>query len=120
MDVLTYIATIRPDQVALGALVSLMVVSILRGWIVPRQVLTDRVADKQSQIDGLIVERDALRAAGEIKDKTVQVLLENQTKLVNSGDTTNRLIDTLRENSERIARSHQPSGDAQRQIEGSS
>jgi len=117
LDALAFFATLKVDQVALGAIVTFGVVSILRGWIVPKQVVTDLIARFNAQIASLIEERNNLREANAALTEANRILLDNQTKLVNSGDTTNRLIDTLRENSDRLANRNYGAGDSRREIE---
>ena len=96
MDVLAFLAQPGTNQVALGALVTLMVVSLLRGWVVPRAVMVDRIADKDAQILLLTSERDTLREAYAKSEEGRAELTRQNSALVEGGETTNRLIETLR------------------------
>lgn len=101
MDLLTFFNTLRVDQVALGAIVTFGVIGLLRGWVVPRAVLVDRVADKQAQIDALIVERDDWKAAYNQGELSRQELVRQNSDLIEAGQTTNRLMESLRTNLEK-------------------
>jgi hypothetical protein len=63
MDFLAYLQASPVNTVALGGLVTLMVLSLIRGWVVPRSVLVDRVADKDARIAEVALERDQWKAA---------------------------------------------------------
>ncbi len=101
MDILAWFATLQPDQIGLAALVTLTIVSILRGWIIPRSVLTDRMADKDAQIALLVTERDDWKSAFQKKAEEAAELLRQNSNLIAGADTTNRLIESLRETIER-------------------
>lgn len=101
MDALTFFNTLPLDQVALGAIVTFGVIGLLRGWVVPRSVLVDRMADKDAQIAALAQERDDWKAAHEKSELSRQELSQQNSALIEAGQTTNRLIESLRLNLER-------------------
>lgn len=101
MDVLTFLTAIRADQIALGGLVTLMVVGLLRGWVVPRSVLVDRMADKDAQIATLAQERDDWKTAYNQGELSRQELVRQNSDLIEAGETTNRLMESLRNNLEK-------------------
>jgi len=88
--------TLQPNQVALGAIVTFSVLSILRGWIVPRKVLEERMADKQRMVDQAIMERDTWRAAHNERGAEVAELTRQNGRLIDGMETTEALIDALR------------------------
>lgn len=92
----TFFLSLQPDDVALGALVTLMVISILRGWVVPRSVLRDRMADKETQITSLSEERTTWREAFQTADASRNELETQNAKLIDAGEANLRLIETLR------------------------
>lgn len=101
MDVLTFFTKLPMDQVALGALVTLMVISLLRGLVVPRSVLVDRMLDKDKQNELLATERDAWKTAYNQSELSRQELMRQNSDLIEAGQTTNRLLESLRTNVEK-------------------
>ena len=101
MDALAFFSTLRVDQVALGAIVTFGVIGLLRGWVVPRSVLVDRMADKDAQITSLSKERDDWRGAYDKSELSRQELVRQNTDLIEAGQTTNRLMESLRTNLEK-------------------
>jgi hypothetical protein len=100
MDVLTFFSALRVDQVALGAIVTFGVVGLLRGWVVPRAVMADRIADKDAQIALLAKERDDWHGAYDKGELSRQELVRQNSDLIEAGQTTNRLMESLRTNLE--------------------
>jgi len=96
VDVLAFLAQPGTNQVALGALVTLMVVSLLRGWVVPRAVLIDRIADKDAQIANLVKEKDEWKAAYTKSEEGRAELTKQNSTLVEGGETAAKLMETLR------------------------
>lgn len=94
--ILAVIFSAPTAQVGLGALVTFMVLSLIRGWVVPRSVLVDRIADKQSQIDNLVKERDDWKEAYNKKAEINAELLKQNGALLDGAETTNKLLDALR------------------------
>lgn len=101
MDALTFFNTLPLDQVALGAIVTFGVIGLLRGWVVPRSVLVDRMADKDAQIADLVQERNDWKAAHEKSELSRQELVAQNSDLIDAGQTTNRLMESLRANLEK-------------------
>lgn len=101
MDIGSFFLTLRPDQVALGAIVTFMVIGLLRGWVVPRSVLVDRMDDMKLQNAALAVERDAWKEAYSKGEQARQELVRQNTELIEAGQTTNRLMDSLRNHLEK-------------------
>lgn len=108
---LAFLTQVHADQISLATLVGLMVVSVIRGWVVPRSVLRDRVADKDTQIAALILDRDAWKDAFFKKGELAAEQSKQIGDLVDSGETTVRLMDTLRNEIQRSG--IQPSGPRQ-------
>jgi cysteinyl-tRNA synthetase len=96
MDFSALLTGFPGDQIALGALVTIMVLSILRGWVVPRSVLVDRIGDKDAQIAALVKERDDWKTAYDGADKSRQELVKQNTDLIDAGQATTRLLETMR------------------------
>jgi hypothetical protein len=100
VDVLTLFTQLRPDQVALGAIVTFMVLSLIRGWVVPRSVLVDRISDKDGQILALKEERETWRRAYHQAEASRLELTHQNGELIESASATNKLIEALRQNLE--------------------
>ena len=100
MDVLSFFTKLPADQVALGALVTFMVVGLLRGWVVPRSVLVDRMQDKDAQYAAVAKERDDWKTAYNQSELSRQELQRQNSDLIEAGQTTNRLMESLRSNVE--------------------
>lgn len=94
--VVAFFQTLPTDQIALGALVTIMVLSILRGWVVPRSVLTDRMADKDARIAALEKERDAWHTAHDISETGRHELKTQNGELVKSAEISNRFMESAR------------------------
>lgn len=103
------------NQIALGAIVTFMVVSVLRGWVVPRSVLSDRIADKDRQIADLAKERDDWKHAHAISEQGRAKLKEQNGELISGAQTTNQLMESMRNY---LERSNPQRSNPQRQIEG--
>jgi protein gp37 len=93
---LTFFTSLPTDQIALGALVTVMVISILRGWVVPRSVLVDRMADKDARIAALEKERDAWHTAHDTSEAGRQELKKQNGELIRSAEIANRFMETAR------------------------
>lgn len=59
----------RPTDLGAITLVGITVLAILRGYLVPRQTLTDRIADKDARIAELVTERDTWRQAHAVSEE---------------------------------------------------
>lgn len=116
MDFSSWLATPSPSQIGLGGIVTVMILSILRGWIIPRSVHLDRVQDKDAQLQALAAERDTWRLAYEKSAEVKAELIDQNKELIKGADTTNRLMDSLRN---QIERNGLESPTPRRQIEGS-
>lgn len=96
-----FFASLDPTLLPLGAIVTFVVISLLRGWLVPRRIYIDRISDKDAQIKALVIERDDWKAAAERRD-TVTLELTSQNKdLIDGSETTLRLMESLRNQIER-------------------
>lgn len=96
MDALTFLSKIHADQISLAALVTFGIISIIRGWIVPRQVVLDRIADKDKAIATLTSERDNYKSAWEVARDANFESIAQIGKMVTAGEATTRLIDAMR------------------------
>lgn len=110
-SLLNFIDNADPSSIGLGTLVTMMIISILRGWVVPRSVHIDRIADKDTQLASLLKEKDSWRDSSLKKDEVIVELTSQVHDLIDGADTTNRLMESLRN---QIERNGFPS---QRQIE---
>lgn len=78
-----FLATIPYDQLPFGALLTLAVISIFKGWLVPRGVVTDLRTDRDARLTEVAGERDdwkeaylVEREAGSKKDDQIEELFE--------------------------------------------
>jgi hypothetical protein len=98
----TALAQMNPTIIPLGAIVTFMVVGLIRGWVVPRQVMTDRIADKDAQIIGTSTERDSWKDAYFLQDEAKRELIHQNSDLISGGETTTRLMESMRNYIERL------------------
>lgn len=87
-----WVATLQGDDIAWGALVTIAVVSIFRGWLVPVGMHKARIGDKDQQIAAL---RESVAAA----EETIDTLLAQNTDLIRSNETASRALESLRDQS---------------------
>ncbi|WP_073946536.1 hypothetical protein [Streptomyces kebangsaanensis] len=66
---MTELLGFRPADIGAAALVGLIVLLILRGHLVPRRVLEDRLADKDRQLEDVRAERDTWREAHAVSEE---------------------------------------------------
>jgi hypothetical protein len=111
-----FFSSLEPTLIPLGAIVTLVVISLIRGWLVPRSVLQERIADKDRQIEALAKERDDWKAAYHVSVESRLEVVRQNGELIDGAETTNRLIESLRNYIERI--NPLPPSD-QRQVGGS-
>lgn len=83
-------------DIAIATLLSFVIFSIIRGWLIPRAVLIDRIADKNSQIENLAIERTNLTEANKTKDGVIHTQAQQISTLIEGLETTNHLLDVLR------------------------
>jgi hypothetical protein len=86
-------STLPLGQVSAGALVALIVLLILRGWLVPRRQLLDVMED-----------RDKWRSSSEEWQKSATALGMSVEKLVSLAETTNHALTEI----QRLAGHHTP------------
>lgn len=98
------------NTIALGALVTVMVYGLFRGWVVPRYVMEQRIADKDAQIVNLVKERDDWKDAFHLSESGKMEMLKQNGQLIGAGETSTRLMDSMRDFLQRSTQ--------QRQIEG--
>jgi len=103
-----FFSSLDPTVLPLGGIVTFMVIGLIRGWVVPKQVLTDRVNDKDGQITALAKERDDWRNAFLKSDEARQELVGQNSELIDGAKTTNRLMESLRNQIERTVTPIQP------------
>lgn len=101
--IVSFFTRLDPTVLPLGGIVTFVVIGLIRGWVVPRQVLTDRIADKDSQIKSLAEERDSWKNAFLASDAARLELVSQNSELIDGAKTTNRLMESLRNQIERTA-----------------
>ena len=94
--IVAFFQALPGDQIALGALVTFMVFSLLRGWVVPRSVLVDRMADKDAQIAALVKERDDWHTAHDVSEAGRAELKTQNGELIRSAEISNRFMESAR------------------------
>lgn len=90
------ITALPTGQVALGTIVTIVILMVLTGKLVPRAVHEDRIADKNNEINNLVVERDAWREAHRLEADGSEELRVQNGKLVDGAETTKALLEALR------------------------
>lgn len=100
MDIVTWLQQLNPNTLipSIGSVgfVTFIVISIVKGWLVPKSIYTDRMADKDRIISNLTVERDTWRDAHSQSEESRAILSQQNSDLIESGKTTNYLIESLR------------------------
>lgn len=96
-----FFVSLNPTLVPLGAIVTLVVVSLIRGWLVPRAIVQERIKDKDAQIEALAKERDDWKTAYMKSEEARGVLSGQNGDLISGAETTNRLMESLRNQIER-------------------
>lgn len=91
-----FFTKLDPTIIPLGAIVTFMVFGLIRGWVVPRQVMEDRIDDKNTQITGLVTERDNWKDAYQVERESRTELDQQNKALIEGAQTTNRLLDEMR------------------------
>lgn len=94
--ILAFISNPATNQVALGAVVTLVIVSLIRGWLVPRSVMEDRIRDKDERIAALEKERDLWQKAHSISEEGRAVLKAQNGELIRGQEIANRFMDSAR------------------------
>lgn len=95
------IGNMQAGQVGLGAIVTIVIFAILRGWLLPVGIHKDRVADKDKQIEALAKERDDWKLAFQNEAAASAVTRQQNSDLIDGAETTNRLMESLRNQIER-------------------
>lgn len=79
----TFLASIPYDQLPFGAMLTLAVISVFKGWLVPQGVVTDIRTDRDTRLTEVAGERDDWKAAYNVereasskKDAQINELLE--------------------------------------------
>jgi len=101
VDPLTWFSQLDPNQIALGALVTLMIASIITGRMIPKSVHDDRIADKDKIISGVEGEREDWKTAFFKKSDETTELVKQNGELIASAETANRLMESLRAQADR-------------------
>lgn len=101
-------------QTGATTILLLGIVSILRGWLVPRAVMVDRVKDKDATISRQDKEIAAWREAHRVSEAGRAELKDQNSRLIQGQDNMNRFVDEFH----RYFGSHSPEPQVLRQIEG--
>lgn len=101
--VLAFLNNPATNQVALGAVVTLVIYWVLTGFLVPRRVMEDRIKDKDARIAALEkdvgarqTERDAWHKAHDVSEQGRAVLKEQNGDLIRGQEIANRFMDSAR------------------------
>lgn len=108
--IISWIVQSDPSVVPLGAIVTLMVLSLLRGWVIPRQTHLDRMSDLNRQLDKLSEERNDWKTAYTVEQTTNGEVLRQNSELIESAETSDKMLRELRDAANR--NSGVPKGEA--------
>jgi uncharacterized ion transporter superfamily protein YfcC len=67
-----------PSALGLGGFVSLIIVSIIRGWLVPKATYSSVLKAKDDEIERLKLTVVTLQASGDVLDETVRDIVQAQ------------------------------------------
>lgn len=82
-------------NVGAGTVVIIIVISILRGWLVPRRVMQDRMSDKDRSLADVRRERDLWRSAAQAKDATIAVQARQFDELYEAARVTRDILSAI-------------------------
>jgi len=82
--------------VPLAGIVTYIIISIIRGFLLPRSYVESRISDKDSQITNLGRERDSWRESSQNSEIARAILVKQNSDLLDGAETTNRLMETMR------------------------
>lgn len=97
-----------------GTLVLMIVVSFMRGWIVPRSTLRDRTAAYEKEIGRVTDDGNDWRDSSLAKDAVIFELNRQNGELLEGTRTTNALLRALPKGGERRGRPDREAGESQR------
>lgn len=75
-----------------GAMLTLVIVAIVKGMLVPRSVLEDVRKDRDARLQEVQAVADMWKEAFQESDKRSSILAEQNRELLQQGRTTNSLI----------------------------
>lgn len=85
-----------------AGVVTLFVLAILRGWLVPRRVLRDLVDDKKTELKNLKVEvqesrinKSEWQESSDVKDGTIATLVEQLDETLEAGKLAEDIAQAL-------------------------
>ncbi|MFD5468912.1 hypothetical protein [Streptomyces sp. NPDC127105] len=87
----------RPTDIGAAALVGLIVLLILRGHLVPRRVLEDRLADKDRQLEDVRAERNTWRQAHTVSEEARHEAQDQAAELLELSRTAGHFFASLPE-----------------------
>lgn len=99
-ELLAALAALGPT-IPYAGLIALNILAIMRGWLVPGNIVKDRIKDKDDEIQRVSTERDTWREAYQKSEESRAVLNKNMADLLDQSEATTRLLDTLRNQVER-------------------
>lgn len=89
-------------QLSLGSILGLTILAVIRGWLVPRRVLTDRVADAEGRVKDAHDERDRIQKDSNdwrdayLAERRVNDTLSRQiTDLIEANQTAHNVVRAL-------------------------
>lgn len=100
------IAGFTVGQLSTGSLALLVLVSLIRGWLVPRKVMEERVADRDQENARLREENAVWRRAAQESAATASEARAQQQELLTLARTTNQVLAAFprpREETARVA-----------------
>jgi len=88
--------SVNAERVAYAALLSLAIIALLRGWIVPRSTVNDIRVDRDKRLTDLIEEKNQWRKAYEVSESAREKESETNRELLENSRTTASFIQSLR------------------------
>lgn len=92
---MTELFGIATSDLGAAALVGIVVLLVLLGRLVPRSSLTDRLADRDAQIQRLVDERDTWRSAHQLSEEARRESQDQAGELLELSRTADYLLRSL-------------------------
>ena len=94
------------STISTGSLALMIVISFMRGWVVPRSTLRDRTASYDSELKRTAEDRDDWRDVALSKDVTILEQSRQISELLVGTRTTHAIVQALPSDRDRSAPGH--------------
>lgn len=82
-------------NIGLGTIVVLVIFSIIKGWLIPKNSVDARMADKNAELEHVIDERNIWRTTAQTKDVTINTLAAQLSESLESAKISTAITEAL-------------------------